>query len=213
VKQLPAAIHHAYVAAVAAALHPVFLVAAAISLGAFALTWLLPEVPLRRTVPAGGLGESFASPRDDSSERELERIASSLVRGERRLRFLERALSGSETDLAPAEAALLARLSRYVRPTVAEIAGDARIGADAVAALTTRLERRGLVLRDDESLALTEAGCDAFTRIVESGQAELAELCANWQRDGDPVSASVLRRVAVSVVEQIPSSERNREAT
>jgi EmrB/QacA subfamily drug resistance transporter len=212
-KQLPAVIHHAYIAAVAAALHPVFLVAAAISLGAFALTWLLPDVPLRRTVAAAGIGESFASPRDDSSERELERIASSLVRGDERLSFSERALSGAEIDLAPIEAALLARLTRHVRPTAAEIAGDASIGADVVAVLASGLEQRGLVLREDESLALTAAGREAFTRIVESGRAELAESCANWQRDGDPQPAAVLRRVAGSVVEELRSSERNGEAT
>jgi EmrB/QacA subfamily drug resistance transporter len=47
VKQLPPAVHDAYVGAVAASLRPVFIVAAVVSLCAFALTWLLREVPLR----------------------------------------------------------------------------------------------------------------------------------------------------------------------
>lgn len=49
VQRLPPALHEAYVGAVAAALHPVFLVAAGVSLFAFLLTWLLQEVPLRTT--------------------------------------------------------------------------------------------------------------------------------------------------------------------
>ncbi len=49
VHQLPPAIHALYVAAVAAALHPVFLIAAAVTLGAFGLSWLLRDVPLRET--------------------------------------------------------------------------------------------------------------------------------------------------------------------
>jgi hypothetical protein len=49
VHQLPPAIHALYVAAVAAALHPVFLIAAAVMLGAFGLSWLLRDVPLRET--------------------------------------------------------------------------------------------------------------------------------------------------------------------
>jgi MFS family permease len=49
VQHLPPAIHGLYVAAVAAALHPVFLSAAAVMLGAFGLSWLLRDVPLRET--------------------------------------------------------------------------------------------------------------------------------------------------------------------
>jgi hypothetical protein len=42
-------VHDAYAQAVAASLHPVFVTAAAFSVIAFALTWLLKEVPLRTT--------------------------------------------------------------------------------------------------------------------------------------------------------------------
>jgi EmrB/QacA subfamily drug resistance transporter len=49
IAHMPPAVHESYVSAVAAALQPVFVVAAAISLLAFVLTWLLHEVPLRTT--------------------------------------------------------------------------------------------------------------------------------------------------------------------
>jgi hypothetical protein len=52
VHQLPPAIHALYVAAVAAALRLVFLIAAAVMLGAFGLCWLLRDVPLRATAGA-----------------------------------------------------------------------------------------------------------------------------------------------------------------
>jgi EmrB/QacA subfamily drug resistance transporter len=68
VRHLPAAIHTPYVAAFDAALRPVFLVAAVVALAAFALTWLLREVPLRQADPAGPVGEPFAAAGDDSSE-------------------------------------------------------------------------------------------------------------------------------------------------
>jgi EmrB/QacA subfamily drug resistance transporter len=55
VRNLPPALHEAYTAAVAAALHPVFVVAASVSILAFCLTWLLREVPLRaHTRPTDG---------------------------------------------------------------------------------------------------------------------------------------------------------------
>jgi EmrB/QacA subfamily drug resistance transporter len=50
IRHLPPAAHNAFAEAVAAALHPVFLTAAAISLLAFGLAWLLRDVPLRREV-------------------------------------------------------------------------------------------------------------------------------------------------------------------
>jgi EmrB/QacA subfamily drug resistance transporter len=49
VKHLPPEVHSAYIQAFSAALHPVFLVAAAISAVAFGLTWMLREIPLRKT--------------------------------------------------------------------------------------------------------------------------------------------------------------------
>jgi MFS family permease len=57
VKSLPPAVHHAYARAVAESLHPVFVVAAFISVFAFLLTWFLREVPLRDTSRATDGGE------------------------------------------------------------------------------------------------------------------------------------------------------------
>ena len=68
VQHLPPVIHDAYIAAYAAALHPVFLTAAAVMLGAFGLSWLLRDVPLRETAGSAGISESFAAPRPASSE-------------------------------------------------------------------------------------------------------------------------------------------------
>ena len=53
IKHLPAAAHDAFSHAFAAALHPVFLTAAGVSLLAFALAWLLQDVPLRTAAHPG----------------------------------------------------------------------------------------------------------------------------------------------------------------
>ena len=72
--ELPPAIHALYVAAVSVALHPVFLTAAGVMVGAFGLSWLLHDVPLRETAGAPGIGESFATPGEAGSDNELERV-------------------------------------------------------------------------------------------------------------------------------------------
>ena len=67
IKHLPPTLHQAFQAAFAAALHPVFLVAAAVSVLAFALAWLLPEVPLRT---AARPGDAIPPARDEDAARE-----------------------------------------------------------------------------------------------------------------------------------------------
>ena len=49
IRTLPPALHDASARAIAPSLPPVFLMAAAVSIVAFLLTWLLREVPLRTT--------------------------------------------------------------------------------------------------------------------------------------------------------------------
>ena len=112
VKQLPPAIHDSYIAAFAAALHPVFLAASAIALMAFGLSWLLRDVPLRKTAsaPTEGVGETFAVPGEQSSARELERIAGSQVSGVERHRFCRRARHAAKPALTSLELCLLAKV-------------------------------------------------------------------------------------------------------
>ena len=62
IKHLPPAVHDPYVHAFAAALRPVFLVAAAVSVLAFVLSWLLREIPLRKTSAADAAKEAAAEP-------------------------------------------------------------------------------------------------------------------------------------------------------
>jgi predicted MFS family arabinose efflux permease len=62
IRHLPAAEHQAFADAVATALHPVFLVAGGVSLVAFALTWLLREVPLQGRTQ---VGDAIPAPGDE----------------------------------------------------------------------------------------------------------------------------------------------------
>ena len=111
IEHLPPAVHELYLEAFSAALTPVFAFAAAAAAIAFALTWLLREMPLRKTASSEGLGESFASPRDDSSFRELERSLE-LARTTREPLATHTSSSpcARGLDLSPQELWLLARI-------------------------------------------------------------------------------------------------------
>ncbi len=58
IRALPPGVHDPYVAAFAAALHPVYAVAAALTFVAFLVSWLLPEMPLRTTSHASRAGRT-----------------------------------------------------------------------------------------------------------------------------------------------------------
>jgi hypothetical protein len=62
IRHLPPLVHAAFEQAFAAALHPVFLAAGGVAAVAFALTWLLRDVPLRTQARAG---EAIPAPRDE----------------------------------------------------------------------------------------------------------------------------------------------------
>jgi EmrB/QacA subfamily drug resistance transporter len=67
VRRLPPALHDAYVNAVAASLHPVFVTASIIAIGAFLLTWLLRDVPLRTSSRATVGSELTGSASEETS--------------------------------------------------------------------------------------------------------------------------------------------------
>ncbi len=67
IRHLPPVAHRAFEDAFAAALHPVFLTAAGVSLVAFALAWLLREVPLRSSAHAA---DPIPPQRDEQSAAE-----------------------------------------------------------------------------------------------------------------------------------------------
>ena len=113
VANLPPGVHSAYVQAFVDSLQPVFLAAAAVSFVGFGLTWFLREIPLRKSVAAEGVAESFAMPRDAESLPEMERIVATLARRENRWRVYDQLARRAELDLGPAELWLLARLGEH----------------------------------------------------------------------------------------------------
>jgi EmrB/QacA subfamily drug resistance transporter len=101
VQGLPPVLHQEYIAAVMAALRPVFVVAASIGALGFALTLFLREIELRDTAAAEGMAESFAMPRDATSLEELERIVTVLVTRENRWRVYADLARRAGLDLPP----------------------------------------------------------------------------------------------------------------
>ncbi len=208
VKHLPAAVRAPYIDAFAAALQPVFRLAAIVSVAGFALSWLLRELPLRQTAAAGGVGESFASPRHDSSERELERIVSSLLQREERQRVYEQLVEHSGIEITPPEGWLLNRIAERASPHSAPaLAAELRVPLEQLREPLAGLTRRGYITTEpDGTLELTEAGLAAREKLIAAGRAELCRLLDGWRPEEDEDMQPVLRRLAGALVVEMPAA-------
>ena len=192
VRRLPPDVHAAFVGAFAAALRPVFLVAAAIGFSAWLFTWLLREVPLRKTVDVDGARESFAMPRDASSLHEMERIVAALVQHENRRRVYDTLAERAGVDLPADEHWLLARLGEGAELDL----DDARL-APALA----RLRAAGLV--DDGRLSGEGSAC--LERLVGARREALEELLDGWDPAEHDELRALLERLARDLVAEPPA--------
>ena len=191
VDQLPPAAVSLYLEAFADALGPVFLVAAGVSLVAFLLTWLLPEVPLRKSAAADGVVESFAMPNEAASLRELERIVTTLARRENHWRVYDRLAQRAGLDLAPTEVWLLARLGEGAHVDLA----DPRL-----AGASASLRDRALLL--DGGLA--PSGQAVYATVLEARKEGLTELLEGWAPEEHDEVMAMLDRLARELVVEPP---------
>jgi EmrB/QacA subfamily drug resistance transporter len=205
VARLPPAIHQPFVAAFAAALRPVFLAAAGVSLFGFLLTWLLRELPLRQTASADGVGETFASPRHESSERELERILSSLLRQPERDRVYRELIAHSGIDITPPETWLLGRIGEHPHTSAERLSEQLQVPSEQIREPLAALRRHAYVNTDQyDLLELSEAGREARERLVSAGRDELRALLNGWDPEDDDDLTPVLRRLADALVLEMP---------
>jgi EmrB/QacA subfamily drug resistance transporter len=177
------------------AIHTVFVVAAAAAVVAFALSWLIEERPLRRTVETQGLDNVFAPPRDSDSMRELAKELSRAAGRARTRAFMLDAAARSGLDLSPPEIVVLGRIAHgdSLDTSPFDDVGDDEAGQAHRAALE-RLRGRALV--GGEPPRLTSAGDAEYDRVVEARRAALRALVEEWEPGSNPEIDPIVRRVA-----------------
>jgi EmrB/QacA subfamily drug resistance transporter len=203
---LPPAIHGAYLQVFTQALHHVFLSATGIAALAFALAWLLKEVPLRGAARAESIGESFAVPREASSLGELETIIEQRTRTENRWATLHTIAERLGVTLTPPEMWLLAHLCRgggsLSIDSLARVSAPSR---EAVAAVAQTLVGQGLARWEQKAtLAALPAGQALFERIVRRYRERLAEYLERWAPEEREEVRAMLGRLAAELLAELP---------
>jgi EmrB/QacA subfamily drug resistance transporter len=205
-KHLPPAVHTAYASAITDALRPVFLTAAAAAVVAFALSWLLREVPLRTTTQAPDPGQGFHGARDDNALQELERSLSLLAGREQRWQLYERLARRAGLELPPPELWLLARLGEREPLSGAELAAQLQSDGQPVDEALGRLRDRSLVsASEDGAVALTESGREDYERLVAARCAGLHELLDGWNPEQHAELQQLVDALGRDLVSEIPA--------
>jgi EmrB/QacA subfamily drug resistance transporter len=205
VAQLPPAARAAYEQAYVHALQPVFLAAAGVAVLAFALSWLLPERPLRGTAATSrGLDDGLAAPRSPDSLAEIERSLSRTVSEEQRTRFRERLAARVGTDLTPGATWALVRIGEYGLAGARELAEHEGVASERVASVVGELRTQGLIMGEEGSAVLTESGQRYTERAVAARRELLTEALADDTADRDPAVDRLLHRLACELVGEPP---------
>jgi len=199
IRRLPAAQHDAYISAFTNALHVVFLVATAVVVVAFVLSWFIEERPLRATVATStGIGESFAAPGDADSLREVTRGLMRLAGRERTLEVLEGVAARAEVDLSPGAAWLAMRAGAPDAPAdVVELRALPRVDPAGFDAALAELRAAGYVADG----AITASGSAVRQQLVVAGIACLRDLVDGWQPGREPDLDPLLGRLTEELAE------------
>jgi DNA-binding MarR family transcriptional regulator len=213
--RLPAAVHSGYVQAYAHSLQTVFLVAVPIGGVAFLLTWLMPELELRKTTQATDTGQAFAIPTDRSSVQEMERALTTLASKENRPEFFRRLTARADLDLEPAASWLLLRIWRHPDYSAAQLAREPRVNESRVHSLLNGLAGDGLVTAvndgadapSEQPPSLTPAGQAAVDQLVAAHRQRLSELLDGWSPAEHDELVQLVRRLTRELLDDEPAPQ------
>jgi DNA-binding MarR family transcriptional regulator len=213
---LPPAARVAYAQAFTAALDTVFLVATIVCGIGFALTWLLPERPLRATVAAAAgdagneAGEAFGRPADeDAVAAQIYAALSSLADRDVQRQHIVRIVERAGETLSPLATWLLIQIERHPDYDPYELARNRAIPSERVTAALDELRARHLIADSRAGPParekLTASGCEIHDRLVSARRAHLSELAAEW----DPATGeNVSDYLRNAVRDLIPDARR-----
>jgi EmrB/QacA subfamily drug resistance transporter len=189
-----------YIEAVTRAIHTVFLVAVPIAFLAFVLSWLLPEVELRKTVQTVDVGEVNGMPDPRSSLKEIELALMRLSDRENRVELYQTLAQRAGIDLPPRACWLLYRLADQPACTVNDVAKRLKVGPDVIQPGVDGLLAAGMIeeyRRGEEcDLSLTGAGTAALGKLTEARRAGLTELLDGWNPEEHPEIIAMVKDLA-----------------
>jgi EmrB/QacA subfamily drug resistance transporter len=198
IAHLPQGLRLGYLHAFTSSLSSVFVVAAAIGVAAFALSWFIRELPLRETVATGDLGDTYATPRDAAS---LVEVVNMIGRSERRegaREIVTRIAARAEVNLSPAACWLLARLSEH-DGDLSSLAAGFQIDLGTLTDARDELAGKALIGPSPgapSGYELTGDGHATLERLTATGAQRLSDLLQCWRPEEHEELADLIATLA-----------------
>jgi hypothetical protein len=196
---LPGPLRDGYLQAFTHALKTVFVVAAAVAVIAFIVSWFIRELPLRETVATGDLGDTFAAPRDTAALAAAINQIGRLGRRQGAREIVRRVAERAGVQLSPAACWLLARVSEDAPAHLDELEQRARIPSRALHDAWTQLRERGLIEPHppgSEHYVLSGTGRQTLELLTSTGEQRLAALLEGWRPEEHEELARMIAVIA-----------------
>ncbi len=210
---LPPAIRTAFLHAYAISLQPVFLVAALIGILAVALTWLLPDVPLRLAAQATDMGKGYAMPAAHTSADEIALALSVLLGRTGHDRFFAQLAARAGVALAPSTSWLLLQLAHRAPVTDDQLGRDVQLPSAALTNPLTQLRQADFITTlpgtngTPRRIILTDAGQQASDRLIDAGHAWFTDLLSEWTPEQNTEFATMLNQLVRHLVRDTSSGK------
>ncbi|HEX3947362.1 MAG TPA: MDR family MFS transporter [Acidimicrobiales bacterium] len=202
--KLPAAVHAGVAQGVSHTIESVFLIAVPVAAAAFLLSWLLPEVPLRKSIRTVEPGEGLGIPEGRTSLQEIELALERMAARENRAELYRTLALRAGIDLAPRACWLLYRLADRPDCTLESVAGRLKVSTDKIEPGVDALVGAGMVTRsvgpDGCDLRVTAAGDQAIEQLTAARRAGLTELLEGWDPEAHPEIEDMVRGLAKALM-------------
>jgi EmrB/QacA subfamily drug resistance transporter len=193
-----------YIEAVTHSIQVVFLVAVPIAFVSFLLSFLLPEVELRKTVQTVDVGEVSGMLEHRSSLQEIELALTRLSDRENRVELYRTLAQRAGVDLPPRAVWLLYRLADQPACTVDDVAQRLKVDSDVLRPGVDGLLAAGMIEErrrgPDCDLSLTAVGTAALGKLTEARRTGLTELLDGWNPEEHPEIIEMVKHLAHSLL-------------
>jgi DNA-binding MarR family transcriptional regulator len=169
-----------FVAAYADSIHMVFLAAVPVGVVAFALAFLLPEVPLRTVTQTADLGEAQGMPHARASVEELQVALARHLGRDDRLRAYRRLARRAGLDLSPGESWMLSSVVRDGSREVPDMATRSGTEITRVREVAAGLAARGYAQVTGDTVTATDSGRQAAAALQAAQCDALNEILDGW---------------------------------
>jgi DNA-binding MarR family transcriptional regulator len=199
------AVHLGISQAIAHSVDKVFLIGVPIAFVSFLLSWLLPEVELRKSVRAVDAGEGLAVQEPRSSLEQIQLNVERITRHENRGELYRGLAARAGLSLSPKAVWLLYRVADHPDCSVDEVARRVKADQAIIEPGLQDLVTAGLLSSDarpdgSRRLHLTASGLDAVDQLTAARRSGLTELLDGWDVGAHPEIAAMVSQLAKALL-------------